>query len=83
MSQAKSIKYIWDFEKGGRRILSESEIQNLPGHEHKNNFSGHEIKHEIKNENEKNNCCPFCGTSGLIHQGGCVQCLNCGWSKCG
>lgn len=79
MSQAKSIKYIWDFEKGGRRILSESEIQNFPGHEHKNNFSGH----EIKNENEKNNCCPFCGSPGLIHQGGCVQCLNCGWSKCG
>lgn len=25
--------------------------------------------------------CPECGTQ-LSHQGGCLNCLNCGWSKC-
>ncbi len=27
--------------------------------------------------------CPKCGMSGLIHQEGCDQCLDCGYSKCG
>lgn len=26
-------------------------------------------------------CCPECGEP-IIHDGGCVQCINCGWSKC-
>ena len=26
-------------------------------------------------------CCPECGEP-IIHDGGCVQCTNCGWSKC-
>ena len=26
-------------------------------------------------------CCPECGEH-IIHDGGCVQCTNCGWSKC-
>lgn len=25
--------------------------------------------------------CPECGEP-IIHEGGCVQCMNCGWSKC-
>ena len=42
---------------------------------------------EIKNEkDEKNfddeNHCPVCGAE-LIHQGGCVECPNKCWSKCG
>lgn len=27
------------------------------------------------------NCCPDCG-SPINHAGGCISCLNCGWSKC-
>jgi ribonucleoside-diphosphate reductase alpha chain len=27
--------------------------------------------------------CPRCGTAALVHQEGCVECLNCGFSKCG
>jgi ribonucleoside-diphosphate reductase alpha chain len=26
--------------------------------------------------------CPQCNSSGLVYQQGCVQCNNCGWSKC-
>ena len=26
--------------------------------------------------------CPECG-SELVHEGGCVSCKICGWSKCG
>ena len=29
----------------------------------------------------KQECCPECGEP-IIHDGGCVQCTNCGWSKC-
>ena len=27
--------------------------------------------------------CPRCGQAALIHQEGCAQCTNCGYSKCG
>jgi ribonucleoside-diphosphate reductase alpha chain len=27
--------------------------------------------------------CPRCGQAALIRQEGCVQCTNCGYSKCG
>ena len=30
---------------------------------------------------EQHATCPECGAS-IIHEGGCVQCKNCGWSKC-
>jgi ribonucleoside-diphosphate reductase alpha chain len=26
--------------------------------------------------------CPECGSENLVYQGGCVTCLDCGWSKC-
>lgn len=26
--------------------------------------------------------CPECGTKSLIHTGGCIECSNCGYSKC-
>lgn len=41
-------------------------------------------KKEIKKNNNKTIdfiTCPDCGES-LIHDGGCVTCTNCGWSKC-
>lgn len=28
------------------------------------------------------NGCPHCGEL-LVHEGGCVQCISCGWSRCG
>ena len=43
---------------------------------------------KLQYTNAKNDCvelsgekCPDCG-SVLIHEGGCKQCLECGWSKC-
>ena len=27
--------------------------------------------------------CPHCGAKKLIHESGCVKCLNCSWSACG
>ena len=27
--------------------------------------------------------CPNCGAKKLIHESGCVKCLNCSWSACG
>ena len=27
--------------------------------------------------------CPNCGAHKLIHESGCVKCLNCSWSACG
>jgi ribonucleoside-diphosphate reductase alpha chain len=35
----------------------------------------------IKNELELG-FCPECKTKGIVAQGGCSQCQNCGWSKC-
>jgi ribonucleoside-diphosphate reductase alpha chain len=26
--------------------------------------------------------CPVCGSARLVHQSGCVNCLDCGWSAC-
>jgi ribonucleoside-diphosphate reductase alpha chain len=46
------------------------------------------IKPKVKTEDEaKNGCtnlekCPECGEYGLTHQGGCNQCLSCGYTKC-
>ena len=30
----------------------------------------------------KGNLCPNCNTEGIIHESGCIRCVNCGWSKC-
>ena len=27
--------------------------------------------------------CPMCGREALRHDGGCVMCEHCGWSRCG
>lgn len=27
--------------------------------------------------------CPYCGAKKLVHESGCVKCLNCSWSACG
>jgi ribonucleoside-diphosphate reductase alpha chain len=32
-------------------------------------------------ENKSKAICPQCGES-LRHEGGCIQCPSCGWSKC-
>lgn len=36
----------------------------------------------ITNTTNSNNLCPECG-KGVIHEGGCVVCKSCGFSKCG
>lgn len=35
----------------------------------------------VPQKDEQHAICPECGAS-IIHEGGCVQCKNCGWSKC-
>jgi len=45
-----------------------------------------EIK-EIKEKQEIKECsneerCPVCGNKKLAHEGGCLTCYFCGWSKC-
>lgn len=40
-----------------------------------------EINKESIQENDENKC-PVCG-SEIHHSGGCVECKNCGWAKCG
>ena len=37
-------------------------------------------KYNLESKGEK---CPSCGEHTLIHSDGCVQCISCGWSKCG
>ena len=39
------------------------------------------INEEPINKQVITNKCPDCGEP-LIHEGGCVQCPNCGWSRC-
>lgn len=40
-----------------------------------------EVNKESIQENNENKC-PVCG-SEIHHSGGCVECKNCGWAKCG
>jgi len=46
-----------------------------------------EVKREENLDNHKEDPgdidrCPVCGSTRLIRQGGCVTCLDCGWSSC-
>jgi len=34
-----------------------------------------------KNDNLKT-LCPICGSNKLKHEGGCITCMDCGWSEC-
>ncbi len=53
------------------------------------NDIAYEIEEEVQEsdnnsnlDNSSNNLCPECGYK-LGHEGGCVICMNCGYSKCG
>ena len=46
-------------------------------------FSPEEIVGKKYNLESKGEKCPSCGEHTLIHSDGCVQCISCGWSKCG
>jgi len=37
---------------------------------------------KAKIEGSKIEKCPVCGSTRLVHQAGCVTCLDCGWSAC-
>lgn len=57
--------------------LSVAEKMNTPKEEEKVDAPKEKEKEEIAAEP-----CPSCGAP-IIHEGGCVICLECGWSKCG
>ena len=38
---------------------------------------------EEKADIEQMDICPECGGRSLVHEGGCVSCVSCGYSKCG
>jgi len=40
-----------------------------------------EKREEVK-VNQKVERCPLCGNNRLAHEGGCLTCYACGWSKC-
>lgn len=42
-----------------------------------------EIVGKKYNSESKGEKCPSCGEHTLIHSDGCIQCISCGWSKCG
>ena len=36
----------------------------------------------INESNDDSNICPNCKSTGIIHESGCVRCVNCGWTRC-
>jgi len=43
---------------------------------------GESIKIAKTNNIEDVDRCPVCGSTNLKHEGGCVTCVDCGWSEC-
>ena len=56
-----------------------------------NELAAYEAEEEIEEEPEvvyddeeqQMDVCPECGKKALIHDGGCVSCVSCGYSRCG
>ena len=46
------------------------------------NITTQELKAPNVVQPKKNSKCPECGELTLLHEGGCVTCSSCGWSKC-
>lgn len=36
----------------------------------------------INESNNNSDICPNCKSHGIIHESGCVKCINCGWTRC-
>ena len=61
--------------KNSRFLQEIQDKKNLP--------SGYPVNEDVnKKILDDENHCPVCGAE-LIHQGGCVECPNKCWSKCG
>lgn len=56
-------------------------LERLPDTKPQNALTSPEQKHEDPPAENSSNICPKC-KARLIHEGGCVICQNCGWSKC-
>ncbi|MCR4435967.1 MAG: vitamin B12-dependent ribonucleotide reductase [Clostridiales bacterium] len=65
--------------------LAYMDERNFPGPT-ANNFSEYDVNPDRKHEDDTDlsavNTCPECGRP-VEHEGGCVVCRNCGFSKCG
>ncbi|MCD6381710.1 MAG: adenosylcobalamin-dependent ribonucleoside-diphosphate reductase [Candidatus Aenigmarchaeota archaeon] len=48
---------------------------------YKNIENGEKIFSKVMEEEDVEKC-PVCGSTNLVHQGGCITCLDCGWSEC-
>ena len=40
------------------------------------------LKRYVKDDQGKDDTCHSCGSINLVYKEGCVNCLDCGWSKC-
>ena len=42
-----------------------------------------ELLDEVSSKTQGYSKCPECGEMSLVHEGGCMSCRKCGYSKCG
>ncbi len=67
----------------GRSLEKVLDIAVMEGNGHNLNDLANEIENfYMKNDTPKDSLCPECG-GDLEHEGGCVLCRSCGYSKCG
>lgn len=67
---AKVIKKVYDMQKSGTPLIPSPVMEEVPGK-----------KEEVQTASKAIKNCPECGAV-LEHEGGCVICRNCGYSKC-
>ena len=64
------------------RKIQEELRQNIIDDYYEEELSGDGAEY-TEEEDDRMDVCPECGERKLAHDGGCVSCLNCGYSRCG
>ena len=78
----KVSKYIEQNKENGEQLVGKPEsFEEEPVHSHKKATAAPQEIHIPANSAEIH-VCPECG-GPVEHEGGCVICRNCGFSKCG